>query len=97
MNSALYPGSFDPITFGHLDVIRRATAVFDKLVVGVLVNPRKSPMLALEDRIAALLETKRELADAVIGSGEGWIAELSDAELAELVSLRAAAINGCPF
>ena len=44
----------------------------------------------LEDRIAALLETKRELADAVIGSGEGWIAELSDAELAELVSLRAA-------
>jgi len=44
----------------------------------------------LEDRIAALLETKRELADAVIGSGEGWIAELSDAELADLVSLRAA-------
>jgi superfamily II DNA or RNA helicase len=43
----------------------------------------------LEDRIAALLETKRELADAVIGSGEGWIAELSDADLAELVSLRA--------
>ncbi len=44
----------------------------------------------LEDRIAALLEKKRELADAVIGSGEGWIAELSDTELAELVSLRAA-------
>jgi hypothetical protein len=44
----------------------------------------------LEDRIAALLEKKRELADAVIGSGEGWIAELSDAELADLVSLRAA-------
>jgi superfamily II DNA or RNA helicase len=44
----------------------------------------------LEDRIAALLETKRELAQAVIGSGEGWITELSDAELAELVSLRAA-------
>ena len=44
----------------------------------------------LEDRIAALLEKKRELADAVIGSGEGWVAELSDAELADLVSLRAA-------
>ena len=44
----------------------------------------------LEDKIAALLEKKRDLADAVIGSGEGWIAELSDAELAELVSLRAA-------
>lgn len=56
MTSALYPGSFDPVTFGHLDVVRRATAVFDKLVVGVLVNPRKSPMLSLDDRIAALKE-----------------------------------------
>jgi SNF2 family DNA or RNA helicase len=44
----------------------------------------------LEDKIAALLEKKRELADAVVGSGEGWIAELSDDELTELVSLRAA-------
>jgi SNF2 family DNA or RNA helicase len=44
----------------------------------------------LEDRIAALLETKRELAHAVIGSGEGWITEMSDAELTELVNLRAA-------
>jgi pantetheine-phosphate adenylyltransferase len=56
MSTALYPGSFDPITFGHVDVIRRATAVFDKLVVGVLVNPKKSPMLELDDRIAAIKE-----------------------------------------
>ena len=47
----------------------------------------------LEDRIAALLATKRELADAVVGAGEAWIAELSDAELAELVSLRAAVVS----
>jgi pantetheine-phosphate adenylyltransferase len=60
MTTALYPGSFDPVTFGHLDVIRRATAVFDKLVVGVLVNPRKSPMLGLEERIAALSEALSE-------------------------------------
>ena len=60
MSTALYPGSFDPVTFGHLDVIRRATAVFDKLVVGVLVNPRKSPMLGLDDRIAALNEALKE-------------------------------------
>lgn len=60
MTTALYPGSFDPVTFGHLDVIRRATAVFDRLVVGVLVNPRKSPMLGLEERIAALGEALSE-------------------------------------
>ena len=60
MTTALYPGSFDPVTFGHLDVIRRATAVFDKVVVGVLVNPRKSPMLGLDERIAALGDALRE-------------------------------------
>ena len=60
MTTALYPGSFDPVTFGHLDVIGRAAAVFDKLVVGVLVNPRKQPLLGLEDRIAALNEALKD-------------------------------------
>ncbi len=64
MTTALYPGTFDPVTFGHLDVIRRATAVFDKLVVGVLVNPRKSPLLDLEDRVAALKEALADDGDA---------------------------------
>ena len=54
--SALYPGSFDPITFGHIDVIGRAAKVFDRLTVGVLVNPRKTPMLVLEERIATIGE-----------------------------------------
>jgi pantetheine-phosphate adenylyltransferase len=56
MTIALYPGSFDPITFGHIDVIGRAAGVFDRLVVGVLVNPRKSPMLDLKERMAAIRE-----------------------------------------
>jgi pantetheine-phosphate adenylyltransferase len=56
MTIALYPGSFDPITLGHLDVIERAAGVFDRLVVGVLVNPRKMPLLALDQRIEAIEE-----------------------------------------
>jgi pantetheine-phosphate adenylyltransferase len=72
MTTALYPGSFDPITFGHLDVIRRATAVFDRLVVGVLVNPRKSPLLGLEDRMAAIAETLAE--DGGIAGGRVEVA-----------------------
>jgi pantetheine-phosphate adenylyltransferase len=56
MTIALYPGSFDPITLGHLDVIERAAGVFDRLVVGVLVNPRKTPLLALDQRIEAIEE-----------------------------------------
>ena len=54
MKTALYPGSFDPITFGHLDVILRAASLFDRLVVGVLVNPRKRPLLELDERIAII-------------------------------------------
>lgn len=69
MRSALYPGSFDPITFGHLDVIRRATAVFDRLVVGVLVNPRKSPLLELEQRMAVI----REALDDDLGDVAGHV------------------------
>jgi pantetheine-phosphate adenylyltransferase len=56
MTAALYPGSFDPITFGHIDVIGRAATVFDKLVVGVLINPKKSPVLSLEERIDVIRE-----------------------------------------
>jgi pantetheine-phosphate adenylyltransferase len=54
MTTAVYPGSFDPITNGHLDIIDRATAVFDRLIVGVLANPRKTPLLAVADRIAII-------------------------------------------
>ena len=52
MNVAVYPGSFDPITNGHLDVIERAARVFDRVVVAVLGNPRKSPLLAADERVA---------------------------------------------
>ena len=56
MSVAVYPGSFDPITNGHLDVIRRASGVFERIVVGVLANPRKQPLLSVEDRIDIIRE-----------------------------------------
>lgn len=61
MTTALYPGSFDPITFGHLDVMRRAAGLFDRLTVGVLVNPRKSPMLELDARVQVIEEAIAEV------------------------------------
>ena len=63
MTSALYPGSFDPITLGHLDVITRAAGLFDRLVVGVLVNPRKRPLFDLDERLATIREALAEHAD----------------------------------
>jgi pantetheine-phosphate adenylyltransferase len=56
MNVAVYPGSFDPITNGHVDVARRALAVFDQLIVGVLENPRKTPLLPTDVRVAVIME-----------------------------------------
>ncbi len=64
MRSAVYPGSFDPITLGHVDVLQRATGVFDRVVVAVLVNPRKAPAGEVEVRAAAIREAITEtLAD----------------------------------
>lgn len=58
MNSvAVYPGSFDPITNGHLDIIARAADVFDRLIVGVLANPRKAPLLSAETRIQVIRDS----------------------------------------
>jgi pantetheine-phosphate adenylyltransferase len=58
---AVYPGSFDPITNGHLDIVARAAAVFDRVIIGVLANPRKTPLLAVETRIEVI---RAALADA---------------------------------
>lgn len=65
MNSvAVYPGSFDPITNGHLDIIERAAAVFDRLIVAVLTNPRKTPVLNVETRVRLIRDALAELGTA---------------------------------
>ena len=60
MRTAVYPGSFDPITLGHVDVLRRAAGVFDRVVVAVLVNPRKAPAGEADGRVAAIAEAVTE-------------------------------------
>lgn len=57
---ALYAGSFDPMTNGHLDIIRRASKMFDELVVGVIVNPQKNPLFTMEER---KVQVEREVCD----------------------------------
>ncbi len=63
MTTALYPGSFDPVTYGHLDVIGRAAGVFERVVVALLVNPKKAPRLDAGERLATL----REAIDETLG------------------------------
>lgn len=54
MRRAIYPGSFDPVTEGHLDIIRRSCRIFDEIVIALLVNPNKKPMFTIDERIALL-------------------------------------------
>ena len=68
MSVAVYPGSFDPITNGHVDVIRRAAAAFDRIVVGVLANPRKQPLLAAEQRVDIIRAALREAGRPAVGA-----------------------------
>jgi pantetheine-phosphate adenylyltransferase len=62
MKIAVYPGTFDPVTLGHLDIIRRGAHLVDKLVVGVTTNPSKEPMFSVEERLAMV---RREVKDIV--------------------------------
>ena len=62
---AVYPGSFDPITNGHLDILGRAAAVFERVVIGVLENPRKTPLLPADTRIAVIREAVETDAAAI--------------------------------
>lgn len=61
MKRVLYPGSFDPITNGHLDIVRRASKMFDEVIIGVLVNSQKSPMFDADERVSLINEAIKDL------------------------------------
>lgn len=68
MKAAIYPGSFDPVTYGHLDVIRRAASIFDELTVSVLNNKEKTPLFSVEERVRILEEATKELPNVKVES-----------------------------
>lgn len=68
---AIYPGSFDPITFGHLDLIERGSQLFDQLIVAILVNPQKNPMFTVEQRIEQIHQSIAHLNNVEVDSFNG--------------------------
>ena len=71
MKNAIYPGSFDPVTIGHLNIIRRASEIFDKLTVCVMVNAGKNPMFSLEERVELIKRVTSDLPNVEVDfSGE---------------------------
>ena len=75
MRLGIYPGSFDPTTYGHLDVIERAASLFDQIVVAVGVNSAKRPFLGVEDRMEALRRCTRHLNNLMIDAFDGLLVE----------------------
>ena len=73
--TALCPGTFDPVTNGHLDIIDRAAQRFDALVVGVLDNPSKQPLFTVEERVSLLKEVTQDLANVEIASFSGLLVD----------------------
>lgn len=71
MIRAIYPGSFDPVTLGHLDIIKRSSKIVDELIVAVLNNNSKSPLFSVEERVRMLEESVKDLENVKIMSFEG--------------------------
>ena len=73
MTAAIYPGSFAPVTYGHLDIIRRAAEIFDDLTVSVLNNKTKTPLFSVEERVKMLEEATKDLPNVTIDSFSGLL------------------------
>ena len=71
MVKAVYPGSFDPVTYGHVDIIRRAAKIVDELIIGVLVNSEKNPMFSMEERCSMISEAVGDIPNVKVEAFEG--------------------------
>ena len=72
MLTGIYPGSFDPVTYGHLDIIKRSAEMVDELVVGVLNNKAKTPLFSVEERVKMLEEVTKDIPNVKIIPFEGF-------------------------
>ena len=75
MKVGIYPGSFDPVTFGHLDIIERSARIVDELVVGVLNNSAKNSLFSLEARVSMIEEMTKDIPNVTVASFEGLLVE----------------------
>ncbi len=75
MSGAVCPGSFDPVTLGHVDIFERAAAQFDEVIVAVLINPKKSGMFDIDERIAMIDEATAHLPNLHAESGQGLVVD----------------------
>ena len=85
MKIAVYPGSFDPVTNGHLDIIRRAAQIFDKVIVAVSVNSQKKPLFTIEERMKLLKFVTKEIAHVEVSTFNGLLANFVEENNAKVI------------
>lgn len=85
MKRAIYPGSFDPVTLGHMDIISRAAKVVDELIVAVLINSAKKPLFSVEERVSMLEEITRDIPNVKVKSFDGLLVEYAENEKADFI------------
>ena len=78
MLRGIYPGSFDPVTYGHLDIIKRSCQMVDELIVGVLYNKAKMPLFSVEERVRMLEEVTKDIPNVCVTSFEGLTIDFAD-------------------
>lgn len=77
MSIAVYPGSFDPVTYGHLDIIERSAKVFDKLIIAVLVNSAKTPLFTTEEKVQMIKDVTKHLDNVEVTSFSGLLVDFA--------------------
>ena len=85
MLKGIYPGSFDPVTLGHLDIIRRSSRLVDELIVGVLDNKAKSPLFSVKERVRMLKEVTKDMPNVKIEPFEGLLVDFARRSKADMV------------
>lgn len=85
MGTAIYPGTFDPPTLGHVDIIRRAAGLFDQVIIAVGANPAKQPLFALDERVAMLREIAAEFTNVEVAPFSGLLVDFARERRAAVV------------
>jgi len=72
---AVYPGTFDPVTYGHIDIIKRASKIFDKVIVAVAHNTGKNPLFTVEERVAMIRDAAKDIRGVAVDDFDGLVVE----------------------
>lgn len=94
---AIYPGTFDPVTNGHLDIMRRALLLFDRLVVAVALNPKKNPLFAVKERVRFIKDATRDLGNIEVHPFSNLLVDFARSKKARVIIKGLRAVSDFEF